>query len=253
MPAALRLPILNPDPRTTRCLQAREGHDLSWDMQLSCPNCSATYEVPENAIGPNGRKIRCRACDTAWFEPGRLPAASAAPLPATPPPVSRIPAATPIPESAVDSEILPDAAPPRRRRGLWLLLGLVILVAILGGVAATVLMGPQQVVSRLGLSERHVPLGIAITREPDWRMIAGGSQLFAVSGRIWNPTKVEQPVPDIRAELKDAQGRTVYHWTITRPVARLAPGASANFDGAAVDVPAASAKVNVTFAGGDSD
>jgi len=221
-------------------------------MQLSCPNCSATYEVPENAIGPSGRKIRCRACDTAWFEPGRLPAASAAPLPATPPPVSPMPVVTPASEPRAEPEAYAEAeTPPRRRRGLWLLLGLVVLVVILGGVAATVLLGPQQVVSRLGLSERRVPLGIAITREPDWRMIAGGSQLFAVSGRIWNPTKVEQPVPDIRAELKDAHGKTVYHWTITRPIAKLAPGASANFDGAAVDVPAASAKVNVTFAGSD--
>jgi predicted Zn finger-like uncharacterized protein len=221
-------------------------------MQLSCPNCGATYEVPENAIGPNGRKIRCRACDTSWFEPAPI-AAPAAPLPMTPPPVSPIPVATPVPESpmSADEGGVEEDAPPRRKRGLWLLLGLVVLVVILGGVAAAILMGPQQMVSRLGLGEKSVPLGIAITREPDWRMIAGGSQLFAVSGRIWNPTKVEQPVPDIRAELKDAQGRTVYHWTITRPVQKLAPGASATFDGAAVDVPAASAKVNVTFAGND--
>ena len=218
-------------------------------MQLSCPNCGATYQVPDNAIGPNGRKIRCRACETSWFEPGQ--AAPPAPPPMTPPPVSPIPASTPPPQSPAlaAGEAPSREKPPRRRRGPWLLLGLVILVVILGGVAATVLLGPQQMVSRLGLSERRVPLGIAITREPDWRMIAGGSQLFAVSGRIWNPTNVEQPVPDIRAELKDAEGRTVYHWTITRPVPRLAPGASANFDGAAVDVPAASAKVNVTFAG----
>jgi len=141
----------------------------------------------------------------------------------------------------------------RRKRGPWLLLALVLLVVVLGGIAATVLMGPQQIASRLGISEQRVPLGIAITREPDWRMIAGGSQLFAVSGRIWNPTNVEQPVPDIRAELKDAQGKTVYAWTITRPVPRLAPGGSVNFDGAAVDVPPSSSKVNVTFAGSDAD
>lgn len=220
-------------------------------MQLSCPNCGATYEVPDNAIGPSGRKIRCRACETSWFEPGHTP--EPRPLPITPPPVSPISAAAPMPESSVEEASAERGAdaPVRRKRGPWLLLGLVILVVILGGIAATVLLGPQQVVSKLGLSERRVPLGIAITREPDWRMIAGGSQLFAVSGRIWNPTNVEQPVPDIRAELKDAQGHTVYHWTITRPVPKLAPGASANFDGAAVDVPAASAKVNVTFAGGE--
>jgi predicted Zn finger-like uncharacterized protein len=222
-------------------------------MQLSCPHCGATYDVPDNAIGPNGRKIRCRACETSWFEPARMPASAA--LPQTPPPVAPMPAPKPVTVVPAMSEApsteREETAPVRRRRGPWLLLALVVLVVILGGVAATVLMGPDQMASRLGLGDRRVPLGIAITREPDWRMIAGGSQLFAVSGRIWNPTKVEQPVPDIRAELKNAQGKTVYSWTITRPVARLAPGATANFDGAAVDVPASSSKVNVTFAGGE--
>lgn len=220
-------------------------------MQLSCPNCSATYDVPDSAIGPQGRKIRCRACETSWFEPGHAPPSTG--LPPTPPPVAPIAAASPASttEEASAPRMVDEAAPVPRRRGPWLLLALVMLVVILGAVAATVMMGPQQMASRLGITSHRVPLGIAITREPDWRMIAGGSQLFAVSGRIWNPTSTEQPVPDLRAELKDAQGRVVYHWTITRPVPRLAPGASVNFDGAAVDVPAASAKVNVTFAGGD--
>ncbi|HWI85218.1 MAG TPA: hypothetical protein VNT42_02690, partial [Sphingomonas sp.] len=155
---------------------------------------------------------------------------------------------SPDPAEPVEAD---DEAPVRRKRGPWLLLALVVLVVILGGIAATILLGPQQVASRLGIGEHRVPLGIAITREPDWRMIAGGSQLFAVSGRIWNPTREEQAVPDIRAELKNAQGKTVYSWTITRPVARLAPGATANFDGAAVDVPASSSNVSVTFAGAD--
>lgn len=214
-------------------------------MQLSCPNCGATYEVPEAAIGPTGRKIRCRACDTSWIEPGRV--ATPVPLPANPPPVAAVPAST---LAAVEE---PREALAPRQRGPWLLLALVVLVVALGAVAAAALMGPQQMVSRLGIGERRVPLGIAITREPDWRMIAGGSQLFAVSGRIWNPTKVEQSVPDIRAALKDAKGKTVYAWTITRPVPRLAPGATANFDGATVDVPTSSSNISVSFAGSGED
>jgi len=122
-------------------------------------------------------------------------------------------------------------------------------VVALGGVAAVVAFGSDEVASHLGLSDRRSPLGIAINGTPDWRLIAGGSQLFVVSGRIWNPTSETQPVPDIRAELKDGQGRTVYRWTIARPAARLAPGAAVTFDGAAVDVPASSAKVGVSFDG----
>ncbi len=214
-------------------------------MQLTCPSCAATYQVPDDAVGPNGRKIRCRACNTSWVEPSRGSAPAAL---SDMPPVVPIPAAAPV---VVDPEHAGEPEGRRPRKGPWLLLALVVLVVVLGAGAAAILWGPQQLASRIGIGERRVPLGIAITREPDWRMIAGGSQLFAVSGRIWNPTSIEQTVPDIRAELKDASGKTVYHWTITRPVPRLAPGASASFDGAAVDVPASSSKVNVAFAGND--
>lgn len=218
-------------------------------MQLSCPQCGATYEIPEDAIGANGRKIRCRACDTSWFEAGRASGASA--LPSTPPPVVALPAAVTSP--ATGEAAGGEQASTGRARGPWLLLALVVLVVVLGAVAAAALLGPRQMAARLGIGERSVPLGIAITREPDWRMIAGGSQLFAVSGRVWNPTKEEQPVPDIRAELRDARGKPVYSWTITRPVARLAPGATVNFEGAAVDVPASSSNVSVSFAGAGQD
>jgi predicted Zn finger-like uncharacterized protein len=226
-------------------------------MKLTCPTCATVYDIPDNAIGPNGRKVRCRACEGSWFEPSREPAPLAAtpavssptapPLPPSPPrepdPVADAVAAAP------QEPVAPVARQRRRIRGPWLLLALVVVVVGLGVISAMLLAGPKQVATQLGLADRRVPLGIAITRQPDWRMIAGGSQLFAVSGRIWNPTSQVQPVPDIRAELKDAQGKTVYAWTITRPVPRLQPGASASFDGAAIDVPASSSNVSVSFAG----
>lgn len=209
-------------------------------MLLTCPKCAATYDVPDDAIGPNGRKIRCRACETSWQEPPRRAVTPPPPLP-PPPAIAEPIQAAPARDAAVNT--------PRRRRGPWLLLALVMLAVALGVAAAVLAFGPQQVASRLGLAQNRVPLGIAITRQPDWRQIGGGGQLFAVSGRIWNPTAVEQPVPDIRAELKDRQGRSLYGWTITRPVPRLGPGQSAQFDGAAVDVPPASANISVSFAG----
>ena len=210
-------------------------------MQLTCPNCGAVYPVPDDAVGPNGRRVRCRACDTSWLEPPRAAAVAPSPTPAV-----HVPLPEPMAEPA------PVAEPvPRRRRMPWLVLGLGVAVVALGLVAAMLLFGADTVAGRLGLAERRVPLGIAITRAPDWRLIAGGSQLFAVSGRVWNPTSEPQAVPDIRAELRDRNGRRVYAWTISRPVTRLAPGAAATFDGAAVDVPASSANVSVTFAGAD--
>lgn len=208
-------------------------------MRLICPTCAAEYEVADSAVGA-GRKVRCRACATSWFQPAAGPAAEAIPTTLTGPSA---------PEPEPISEI--EQAPRRPRSRLWLVLLLVILVVGLGIAAAMLIFGRQEVASRFGLEDAPVPLGIEISREPDWRMIADNSQLFAVSGRIWNPTKVAQPVPDLRAELKDARGRVVYAWTITRPTAQLAPGAEAPFDGAAVDVPPSSTHVSVHFAGAE--
>jgi predicted Zn finger-like uncharacterized protein len=219
-------------------------------MQLTCPKCATTYDVPDNAIGPNGRKIRCRACEASWHEPPRVAATPPPPLAPQPgAPVTAAPVEIAAPPVAVVAES--DAPPParRKRRGPWLLLALAVLVVALGVAAAVLAFGSRQVASRLGLAQDRVPLGIEITHQPDWRQIPGGSQLFAVSGRIWNPTGEEQPVPDIRAELKDKKGKRVYSWTIARPVARLGPGQQVSFDGAAVDVPAASSNVSVSFAG----
>jgi predicted Zn finger-like uncharacterized protein len=217
-------------------------------MRLTCPSCSASYEVPDGAIGPNGRKVRCRACGTSWVEPAPAPA----PAPSfTPPPAPPPPAAAPVTPGPAAADVFAHAPPFGRSRRLFrgpVLLGLLVLVvAALGVAAALVAWGPRQVGGALGLTERPVPLGIAITKQPDWRMIAGGSELFAVTGRIWNPTQTAQPVPDIKADLKDQRGKTVYSWTITRPVARLGPGQGVDFDGAAVDVPRNSQRIAVTF------
>lgn len=223
-------------------------------MRLICPNCSASYEVPDGALGANGRKVRCRACGTSWFagapdaaaEPARPPIlAQPAPPPPPLPPVAD-------PEPAADAFVHAAPFAPRRTilRGPLLLGLLVLLVAILGIGAALVAWGPRQVGGALGIADRPVPLGIAITKQPDWRMIAGGSELFAVTGRIWNPTQTTQPVPDIKAELKDQKGQTVYSWTITRPVAQLGAGQAIDFDGAAVDVPRTSQRIAVSFVTG---
>jgi len=79
------------------------------------------------------------------------------------------------------------------------------------------------------------------------------SDRWCFRNRIVNPTSEPQPVSNIRAELRDAQGRTVYSWMIASPVQVLPPNASANFDTAAVDFPRASQKLNLDFADSSSE
>ena len=39
-------------------------------MILTCPACSASYNVPAEAIGAEGRTVRCKKCKHEWFQKG---------------------------------------------------------------------------------------------------------------------------------------------------------------------------------------
>ncbi|MFW8635772.1 zinc-ribbon domain-containing protein [Cribrihabitans pelagius] len=79
-------------------------------MRLTCPNCAAQYEVPDDVIPAEGRDVQCSECDQTWFQPGAAEEAEAGPgQPGSPLPEHAEPEqeerAAPAPETA-----LPDSA-----------------------------------------------------------------------------------------------------------------------------------------------
>ncbi|MDW3206493.1 MAG: DUF3426 domain-containing protein [Alphaproteobacteria bacterium] len=80
-------------------------------MILSCPNCETRFRVKDDAIGPNGRKVKCRNCAHTWkaMPDGSVGDSGAQPAPA-PKPKPR-PAAPP-----VDDDPVPPPPPPAAPR-----------------------------------------------------------------------------------------------------------------------------------------
>ncbi len=150
---------------------------------------------------------------------------------------------------AADDEFSPfpsvDEAGPRRRSAFFPILLLLIVVA---AVAATFwFVAPPEWKARLGVgSAGESPLAL-VTTHMDRQRLESGNELLTVTGRVINPTSKAQQVPPLQAQLRTRTGRVVYSWTIAPPAQTLAPGASASFNSAEVNVPPGGDELTITL------
>lgn len=236
-------------------------------MILSCPSCKTRYIVPDSAIGPTGRRVRCANCRYSWVqeppaldlelaptpeqmaaEPPVPPPAAAAPRPEPPPPPSwtQPEAETPAePEPAYD-EWEPGRRPRRNRARMWTIIALVVGLLMVAGVVALQVFGLPEAVQRIFLPVQNAN-ALTITGTTERSRLESGQDLLVLHGQITNTSDEPQRVPQIRAELRDAQNNVVHAWSIAPPVRDIDPRRTVRFDSAERDVPAGGRQLSLSF------
>lgn len=251
--------------RKVRCASC--GHSWHQMPEGASGQEDVTAPVPEPAPPPDDPAAPATEFDTEPGEPepvGYVPTEPVAPeaelvegpaaIPVPPPdgewpdsrsdeqewdPEKEIPDAQEI--AAAESETTPE------RKRTWLMGLIIAIVVLIAIVAGLWLIAPDSLRRGIGISAAQAtPLQIA-PGTPERQRLASGNELVVVSGRVINPSAKQQPVPPIRAQLRDQSGKLVYSWTIAPPARTLPPGGTATFNSAEMDVPPSGLNSTVTL------
>ncbi|MDB5477530.1 MAG: hypothetical protein JWM96_25, partial [Alphaproteobacteria bacterium] len=173
-------------------------------MILTCPSCDAQYELPDDAIGPKGRRVKCTTCAHTWTEypdsePDSMPSYRLAPEPV----------AAPRREEAPRIAFGESRASKGTVIAVSLSVAIILLALTLGGAIALrrnlVAAWPP---SALFFEMIHVPVatpshGLVIK---DLQVSAKGEGMFSVAGKFNNPTSANIPLARLIIRLSGGEG-----------------------------------------------
>ena len=244
-------------------------------MILACPNCSARFLVPDEAVGARGRAVRCGRCGHVWYaSPARRAHPSAVQ------PEVREPVSAPEPAASLsgeadetesqppphDSGDAPEEEPVRRaqlpvlrrERSRWpARIAWIATVAIAAALAAaawhyragiaTYWPDAEPLYRAIDASALPPGFGLRLTIEESVNTVRDGRRVLSIQGRIENVTAHGRRVPALRGMLFDENRRELQRWTIHAPATDLAPGRKAGFKTELLDPSEDAVRISIVF------
>ncbi len=203
-------------------------------MILTCPECSTRYSSKADAIGPNGRTVRCAKCKSTWFVAAETVDPDALALednesvvlePASES-VSDSGPVVPVAASAaggahVDLRDRADAEKRARRRKVILAIWAVPLL-LLAVAAVLAFVFRQEIVNRMpeaatiyqGLGIDVKQAGLDITPPVAELANIDGEDVLVVTTDVRNLNRQAKPMPLLALSLHNRAGEAVAEWFV---------------------------------------
>jgi predicted Zn finger-like uncharacterized protein len=219
-------------------------------MILTCPNCSTRFLTDPNALGPDGRTVRCGACGYTWFQE---------PLMVEEQGYDRPPLNL---DDVITTPLDRNADGGQRRLWPrlvgWGLFAVALLAILWGGYqyrqqivdhwpAATRIYDfvGLEVKPPSGYGLRVPPATIRARRESE-----NGIPILVISGEIVNESDRPQQVSRMRITLLDKEGddsKALKEWIFTPEARSLPPGRRVPFRTSVANPPAEAKAVRIKF------
>lgn len=231
-------------------------------MILTCASCSTRYYADDGTIGPNGRTVRCAACQHEWFAEPQLvlsDSAPKAPEPLTRERVERMRRASEEPgpaPSAAARYRQQQADRMRRERArvamvAWGATGAALAASVTGAAVfrqdvAEIWPRSASAFAAVGLEVNVYGLefeDIAVERAFD-----GATPILLVSGEVRNIGRDDKSAPPIRITLRDGQSNELFEVLHSMEGVAVRAGAGAPFQVRVENPPAEAVDLEASFA-----
>ena len=202
-------------------------------MIITCPACSARYNLTAQQIGDQGRKVKCVKCEHVWHQEP-VEKKKKAEKPKEKPPIA--PESTTV-LSSIEADLAADHAAHRKKMMSMMLIAAVVSFSLLGTAAymmrEQIALAKANIVAMVTGEEvkRPVdPMKGLVFGEIDRTLFEDGKNMrMEFRGTVTNTSKVIVQVPEIRVALLNSKGIEIDFWPAYMKTKKLLSGETASW------------------------